>query len=201
MRLNRWVLLLVALVLVAVGFGIGWLVAPGTSSPSAGEATVLPTPPPTQIVESATEDDLALRKMAIQQVIDEAFNAGNIEILSEIFAPEFVGHLPASEIDRAEMTYTDFEEALLLLRVAVPDLKMFPEILLAEGQFVAVRARLQGTFVSEYYDYPPTNEMLDLVFTAFFRFNDEDQVVEGWIAYDTEMLEQQLGRIDPSGEA
>jgi len=193
---------IVAVLLVVGGLVIGLLVAPDSDSTPVAASTgppLLPTAVPTQAVGTASAEELSVYKEVIQRVIDDAFNAGDQDMLAEVYAADFVGHLPDSVVDREDLTLTDYAEVILLLRRAVPDLVVTPEIVIAEGQFVAVRARLRGTFASEFYDFPPTGEVLDLVFTVIHRFGEDGKIAEAWIAYDTRGVAQQLGETNDTG--
>jgi len=129
----------------------------------------------------------------IQRLVDEVLNDGNTEVLSEIFAPGYMGHLPASETTWPSLTVESYNELAILLRNAIPDIRVIPEIVISDGEWVAMRAVLQGTFESEFYDLSPTRQPINLVFTILYRFNDEGKIVEEWLEYDTLAFAQQFG--------
>lgn len=181
------VIVLTALVVIIVAL----LVSDFSSSAAKSTATAPAEPAAENISEAG--DALAAHKEAIQRVIAEAFNAGDVAVLETLYSSEFVAHLPPSEVDRPALTRDDLYEIVLLLREAMPDLVVSSERVIAEGDYVAVQARLQGTFASEFYDFPPTGEPVDMTFTVIHRFDATGAIAEAWVSYDTLALRQQLG--------
>jgi predicted ester cyclase len=181
------VIVLTALVVIIV------VLLVSDSSSSAAKSTATAPPQPTSETAGGTGDALTAHKDAIQRVIAEAFNAGDVAVLETLYASEFVAHLPPSEVDRPALTRDDLYEIVLLLREAMPDLVVSSERVIAEGDYVAVQAQLQGTFASEFYDFPPTGEPVDMTFTVIHRFGATGAIAEAWVSYDTLALRQQLG--------
>ncbi|MEP0761618.1 MAG: ester cyclase [Chloroflexota bacterium] len=189
---NRVLTGLAVIVLTALVVIIVVLLVSDFSS-SAAKSTATASPQPTPETAGGTGDALAAHKDAIQRVIAEAFNAGDVAVLETLYSSEFVAHLPPSEVDRPALTRDDLYEIVLLLREAMPDLVVSSERVIAEGDYVAVQARLQGTFASEFYDFPPTGEPVDMTFTVIHRFDATGAIAEAWVSYDTLALRQQLG--------
>ena len=191
MRRKRLLVGLVGVVAALILVGLGYLLGDQSSGSSGGEEAKI-TPSPT-LPSFAGSADLTAYKAAVQRVIEEGFNQGNADVLGEIYSPDYVGHLPPSEKDRVSLTFDDYKEVFILLHASVPDLHVSGEIMIAEGNMVAVRAVLQGTFEGEFYDIPPTGQALNLAFTVIQRFNDEGKIAEEWIEYDTRALAEQFG--------
>ena len=78
------------------------------------------------------------------------------------------------------------------LMTAIPDIQMHIDDLIAEGDQVAMRARVTGTFTGTYQGIPPTNQTITLDIVGIERFAD-GQLVEVWEKYDTLDLMHQLG--------
>ncbi len=189
---NRVLTGLAVIVLTALVVIIVVLLVSDFSS-SAAKSTATAPPQPTSETAGGTGDALTAHKDAIQRVIAEAFNAGDVAVLETLYSGEFVAHLPPSEVDRPALTRDDLYEIVLLLREAVPDLVVSSERVIAEGDYVVVQARLRGTFASEFYDTPPTGEPVDMAFTVIHRFDAAGAIAEAWVSYDTLALRQQLG--------
>lgn len=169
------------------------LVSRSSSASPKATSTPLPiSPTPSPAVEST--DTLDAHKAAIRRVIEDVFSDGDVEAIKTLYAEDFVAHLPPSQTDRPELSRPDLEEIVLLLREAMPDLEMTPEIVVAEGEYVAVRATLRGTFASEFYDYPPTGLPVELSFTVIHRFDASGAIAEAWVTYDTLALRRALGQ-------
>ncbi len=172
---RRWWILLGAVVVVLVVVGFAALSSPNQAS-------------------VADDSELAAHKAAVQRMVEEGFNQGNIDIPGEIYAEDYVGHLPPSEASfREQLRVSDYRELIRLLRAALPDLRMTTEILVAEGDYVAERTTVRGTFEGELYDTPPTDGPVEMVFNVIHRFNSAGKIVEEWIEYDTLSFKVQLG--------
>lgn len=183
----------VLLTAVAIAIAILLLVLRSSSSSPKATSTPLPiSPTPSPAMEST--DALDAHKAAIRRVIEDVFSDGDVEAIKTLYTEDFVAHLPPSQTDRPELSRADLEEIVLLLREAMPDLEVTPEIVVAEGDYVAVRATLRGTFASEFYDYPPTGLPVELSFTVIHRFEAGGAIAEAWITYDTLALRRALGQ-------
>jgi len=136
----------------------------------------------------------------IRRLVDDVLNDGETEALEEIFAPEYVGHLPASETTWPGLTIDSYRELAILLHNAIPDIRVTPEIVISSGEWVAMRAVLRGTFEGEFYDFSPTGQSLNVVFTVIYRFDDSGKIAEEWIEYDTLAFAQQFGIPTPGGD-
>ena len=155
------------------------------------EATTDVTAPsavPTRPVISANGHD---RTIAL--LVDDVINDKNIELVPEIFAQNYIGHLPQSDFNWDGMTIDTYLELPLLLHASIPDIRVTTEILFVSDDWVAMRGTLSGTFQSELYDISPTRDQIDLSYTSLYRFNDENQIAEEWISYDTYLFVQQFG--------
>lgn len=164
---------------------------PPTPTVSEAGAPALITPTPSATTEA---NPLAAHKEAIRRVIEDVFSDGEVEAIGTLYAQDFVAHLPPSQVDRPELSRADLDEIVRLLREAMPDLVVTPEIVVAEGDYVAVRATLRGTFASEFYDYPPTGLPVELTFTVIHRFDESGAIAEAWVVYDTLALRRALGQ-------
>ncbi|MCL4237503.1 MAG: ester cyclase [Anaerolineae bacterium] len=162
-------------------------------SPSAAKSTATATAQPAAEDSDETGDVLVAHKDAIRRVIAEVYNAGDVAVLETLYSNEYVAHLPPSEVNRAELSRDDLYEIVLLLRGSLPDLMVSSEHMIAEGDYVAVQARLQGTFASEFYDFPPTGKPVDMTFFVLYRFDAAGAIAEAWVSYDTLALRQQFG--------
>jgi predicted ester cyclase len=183
-----------SLALIAVGFLLG-NIASASGDSSKPRKTPMPAVSPAATSEStsAQSTSLAAHKAAVKRVIEEAFNQGNADVLSDVYSQDYVGHLPPSETQWHNLSFDDYKEILVLLRTSIPDLRMSEEFMIGEGNMMAVRVILHGTFASEFYDIPPTNETIDISFTVIQRFDNQGKIAEEWIEYDTLALTQDFG--------
>lgn len=192
--------------LIIVGFLGGFLAtdlfssdSKNTPAPETQAPTLTPSALPPSPAAAVSADPLTPYKRTITLLVEDVINDQNTDILDQIFAPDYVGHLPVSQTDRPTLEYADYAELPVLLHTAVPDIRVTPEIMIGEGDMIAMRAVLRGTFESEFYDIPPTRAALEITYTTIYRFNEDGKIAEEWISYDTVDLARQFGLIAPNG--
>lgn len=136
---------------------------------------------------TTTESNKAL----IRRVYDEFMNDGKLELLWELYAPDFVAHgVPG---DQGDLTGREaIEQYFEGFRETFPDLQAEVELLVAEDDFVAVRNAYTGTHEGEFMGIPATGETVTFVGKVFFRIK-EGQITETWGLVDALDVLQQLG--------
>ena len=72
---------------------------------------VLPSLTPVQGTATASNGDAADNKAAVLRLV-EAFNDGNSEVVSEIFAPDYVGYIPDNPIIDSTLDATKISELI-----------------------------------------------------------------------------------------
>lgn len=88
------------------------------------------------------------------------------------------------------------KQRVLELKSAFPDATATIQHLFGEANKAMMHARIEGTQQQEWRSLPPTGRRVAWTVTALVRFNDEGQLVEGWVIQDTLGLLQQLGQIE-----
>ncbi len=126
---------------------------------------------------------------------DEVFNNGNLAVADEVFATDYVEHLPGlpSGLD-------GFKHFLAMLRAAFPDLHVTIEDLIGEGDKVVWRWRMHGTQQGELFNLPPTGKQAMWTEIQIGRFAD-GKLVEHWMSFDRLDMLQQLGVAPSSRQA
>ncbi len=137
--------------------------------------------------------DPASNKAAVEQLINDVALNGDDALFEEIFADDFTGHLPPSTGDWAEVTKIQMRDLITLTTRALSNLEISSDMVLAEGDLVAQRATMRGTFASEFFDTPPTDVELEASFNILYRFNDSGQIAEQWIEFDVNYLTSEVG--------
>ena len=128
-------------------------------------------------------------KAALVRLYEEAINKGNLAILSEIMAPEYVYHgVGGVELKGPE----GFRQYIAMLRTALPDLKFTLVNVIAEGDYAAHRFTLTGTHKGDLRGIAPTGKRVMATGNVLSRFSGGKEV-EAWMEYDTLALYQQLG--------
>jgi len=125
----------------------------------------------------------------------EATNAADWEALGEIVAADFKRHSAATMgppvTSREE--FIRLQESFL---VSFPDQRVTVEQLIAEGDYVAVRATYTGTQTGPMGEFPATGRKVEAPFLAIFRI-EAGQVAELWVEWDSLAMLTQLGLFPP----
>jgi steroid delta-isomerase-like uncharacterized protein len=117
---------------------------------------------------------------------------GNIDLVDELLAPDYVNHNPASPDQPTGRE--GVKGVVAMFRGAIPDLRVVVEDMIAEGDKVAVRYTLEGTHEGELFGVPPTGRRLSIKNISVERVSD-GKIREHWRITDTLDMMQQLGMI------
>ncbi|MBI5670259.1 MAG: ester cyclase [Chloroflexi bacterium] len=150
---------------------------------------------------AAAQDEMTqANKANIIREVDDVFSQGNLDLVDELYAEDFVDHTPNGDTNGRQ----GIRATVTGLRTAMPDLKVTPELLLADGQWVAGRFKATGTFSGEFAlptgTLPGNNQPIELIIHHIWKFNDDGQIQEGWAQWDNLSFLMQLGAI-PMPEA
>jgi steroid delta-isomerase-like uncharacterized protein len=118
----------------------------------------------------------------------EGFNDGSVDVLDEVFAPDYVAHFPGSEPvvgrEAAKETVQSFIEAF-------PDIQFVVEDQLAEGDRVALRWSATGTHKGEFRGFPSKSHPIPATGNRVrFSATDIYRILDGQIAEEWNTLEQ-----------
>ena len=117
---------------------------------------------------------------------------GNIDLVDELLAPDYINHTPASPDQSTGPE--GVKGVVAMFRSAIPDLRVVVEDMIAEGDKVAVRYTLEGTHEGELFGVPPTGQQLSIKSIAVERVSD-GKIREHWRVTDSLDMMQQLGAI------
>jgi steroid delta-isomerase-like uncharacterized protein len=132
-------------------------------------------------------------KAVLRREVEELYNhTGNLDVVEEIFSPEYVSHVPTSGevrgIEGARQFAATFREAF-------PDLQNTIEDMVAEEDKVAMRFRGSGTHEGETEAFgSPTGKRMEITGITIKRLS-EGKIVEAWTNFDALGMMQQLGVI------
>lgn len=130
-------------------------------------------------------------KVIVLRALDEVFNAGNLEAVDELYAPDFVNHTPPSL--GSEIRGTDgVKRNVTLWHTAFPDLHFTVEHEVAEGDVVVSHWTARGTHLGPLRGAPPSGRQVTVGAIEMSRIAG-DRIVEQWLVWDTADLLQQLG--------
>ena len=131
-------------------------------------------------------------KAVLRREVEELYNhTGDLDVVEEIFSPEYVSHEPTSGevrgIEGARRFAATFREAF-------PDLRNTIEDMVAEGDKVVMRFRGSGTHEGETTEAfgSPTGKRMEITGITIKRLSG-GKIVEAWTNFDALGMMQQLG--------
>jgi predicted ester cyclase len=116
-------------------------------------------------------------KSVVRRLIDEVMNAGQLDVIDEIYTPEMA---PA-----ARRWITPFRESF-------PDVRMDILDLIAEGDKVVGRFHCSGTNLGPWRGNPPTGRRFERVDEVYIFRVVDGRIAEAWGLEDTASRERQL---------
>lgn len=142
---------------------------------------------------ATTETD---NKEMARRIAEEAWGEGNLEVIDEFLAEEFVSHNSAvpEDVHGPE----GYKETIRMFRSAFPDLEVTIEDSIAEGDKVVLRVSQSGTHEGELMGIEPTGQYVETTGIVIGRAED-GKAVEEWAQLDNLGMMQQLGVIEPPG--
>lgn len=128
-------------------------------------------------------------KAVVRRLVEDVVNRGDLAVVDEIFATDFVNRSLATGItpDREGI-----KQYITILRSAFPDYHNIIEDLIAEGDRVVARVICRGTHRADFMGIAPTGRSVAFSAISIFRFAG-GRVVERWNNTDDLGLLQQLG--------
>ena len=129
-------------------------------------------------------DETAINKEVARRVYEDGLSRG---IFTVPYTDDFVGHGGSTTF-----THEDGMKEAKGWRSAFPDLTVEVDIMVAEGDLVAVRWTARGTNTGTGNGIPATGRKVQVSGTAIFRFVD-GRIAEEWTSANTLGLMKQLG--------
>lgn len=133
-------------------------------------------------------------KAIARRITEEAWNKGDLSVIDELFAPDFVDHNPHGGTSRDREGYKNFIQQV---RAAFLDLQNRDEDLVAEGDKVVSRWTTRATHRGKWMGIAPTGKQVVGSGIIIWRIVD-GRVVERWNNYDALGLLRQVGMDVPS---
>jgi steroid delta-isomerase-like uncharacterized protein len=140
----------------------------------------------------SAEDNVA----TAQRIVDEAWNARNLDALDELVASDVVNHDPADPEDVRGLDA--LKERIAGYHAAMSDLKVTFDEAFGSGDFVATRWHAEGTNDGELAGMPATGKRVSMTGLSIDRFDADGKLAETWDQWDNLGFMQQLGMI-PEG--
>jgi steroid delta-isomerase-like uncharacterized protein len=135
------------------------------------------------------------KKMMDQRLYEQVWNQGNLDVIDELTANDFISHLsPDDEFTGPE----GMKQFVSTMREAFPDVEFTIEDQITEGDRVVTRWTASATHRGEYNGLLPTGKQVEVPGITIMRVAD-DKFVEGWTNWGVYSLLEQLGVI-PAAE-
>lgn len=134
----------------------------------------------------SVEDNKALQR----RFYDEVINGGNLDLIDDLIAEDFVDHevFPGLPNTGPEAT----KAGLGMFLAAFPDLHFSADEMIAERDKVVTRGTLSGTHKGEFMGVSPTNKSFEVQFMDIVHIHD-GKVTEHWGLADQGAMMEQLG--------
>lgn len=139
--------------------------------------------------DSASDTNEAL----VRRVVDEAFNAGNLDVVDGALADGYLDHQAGPDAAAGPEAFSAFVRAF---RATFPDVRVDVEDLIAAGDRVALRVTWRGSQQGALGGIPATGLPVEFGGYHIYRFED-GKMAEHWGLQDDLGLLLQLGVIDP----
>lgn len=124
----------------------------------------------------------------VHVVHSEIWSKGNVELIEDVYAENFVGHFPAGTVHGREGVLA----RLIAHRTAFPDWTEEVEDMIADRDRVVMRFTDRGTNLGDFLGNPPTGKRVETSHVAIFKLS-EGKIVEQWVYPDMRSMQRQLG--------
>lgn len=138
-----------------------------------------------------TETEL---KELVRRDTEEVWTDGDLEVIDEIFAEDFVLHDPTKPGETQGRD--DYRGYVETYHEAFGDLEYEVETVIAEDDTAALRYEATGTHDGTFMGLAPTGKTVSVSGMEMYRI-DDGVIVEMWTSYDALGLLQELGIVEP----
>lgn len=136
-----------------------------------------------------SEENKAISK----KVYEEVWVKGNLDVVDELFAVDYVNHNQPPNLPRGK---EGFKLMSSMYQSAFPNMKMVVEDLLADGDRVITRWVSTGKHAGEFNGIPATGKDVRVTGISIDRIAG-GKVAESWGEFDLAGLLMQLGVVPP----
>ena len=125
-----------------------------------------------------TASEYERRKNLVRSIVDDMFNAGNLQVAAEIFAPNFVDRGHETEAGKTDGP-AGFAGFVSAVRSALRDIEAVFHNMVDDGDHVAMWNTATATHRGVLFGMPPTGRKIRMKDFHFFRFQN-GKIVEHW---------------------
>ena len=130
-------------------------------------------------------------KQVVRRWFEEVWNQQKTESIARMMTPDAVVHGLGAGSMTGPAAFAAFQQAYVS---AMPDFRIVVEDLIEEDDRVVARWRATGTLTGPGLGLTPTGKQINLLGVTIARIHD-GQIAEGWNAFDTLAMHQQLGTL------
>ncbi len=139
-----------------------------------------------------------LSQEAVDQFVerfDSIFNGpDSVSNADEIFAPDFVGHLPLAP----ELDLEGWKAYVVSFYDAFPDMTQEVNQVIVAPDRLILHVTYTGTHEGALFGIPATGKSISMDGIGIFKFNEDGLAVENWAVLDVVGLLAQIGAFPPA---
>lgn len=148
-------------------------------------------PPPRPAAPRGRPTGAAATRALIRRYFDEVWNAGRLDVLDELMAPDYRNHSPGLPADPRPGP-AGLKPIVAAMRAGIPDLHYEILDLVATAAKVAVHLRVTGTHTGTLFGLAPTGRRID-VRQMQIEWIRGGRIRQHWRITDDLALQRQLG--------
>jgi steroid delta-isomerase-like uncharacterized protein len=126
----------------------------------------------------------------VRRYVEEVYDQRKLEVVDEIFAPEFTLHDP--DLPGGAHGPEGIKRIVETFVGGFPDLQVILEDEFSTGDKVVTRWTSRGTHRGELMGIAPTGKRIDVTAVGIWRVAN-GKIAEAWLVYDAFGMLQQLG--------
>lgn len=127
-------------------------------------------------------------KAIVRRLVGEAQTEGNLEVVDELLADDFIDHTPFPGVPP---TRAGVKMLFAYLRAVFPDLRVSIHEQIADDEKVVNRKSFEGTHRGEFMGVPATGRPVSFEVIDILTFRDS-RIVEHRVVFDQLSIRQQL---------
>ncbi|MDR8394549.1 ester cyclase [Aliifodinibius sp. S!AR15-10] len=132
------------------------------------------------------------REEKIRYAVEELIGKGNLKVIAETFAVDYVGHAG----DKKYSGHSFIKKIITQLREALPDIRVVEVKFLAQdSNTITWQRSLEGTNKVEMHGIPPSGKKVTWVDMIVSRFHNE-KIAEEWVV--SELMGELLLKVPQS---
>ena len=137
-----------------------------------------------------------VNKAVVQRVVDEVINQGRLEVVDDLFSPNYRSHRDLARDATPSAASANGPDSIKQdvggVRAAFPDVHCVTDLMVAEGDKVVARVTLSGTHRGTFQGIAPTGKRFVRAGIHMLRLAD-GKIIEQWAQSDDLGMLRQLG--------